>query len=244
MTDTKYLVAHTPEGTPVYTCACGKEWLEWFTKMGVHQGLIKTNWDIWQGGYRGGATAASAGTHDGGGVLDLAQNDEKVILLERQMGAAGWYRDPSTGLSGENHLVLIGCPHHPKADYQVTAYKAGYDGLGDGYKRRDPGPRVSPIRTWSQGVAWAKTQLQEDDVISDKDIQRIAAAIHSQKIGRTGVSFGVLGEKLLKGQITTDAAVSDSTADKIARKVHGVKLGKSQVTIGMVLQKLAGKLGL
>jgi hypothetical protein len=93
-------------------------------------------------------------------------------------------------------------------------------------------------------LAAGGTINQEDDVISDKDIQRIAAAVHSQKIGRTGISFGVLGEKLLKGQITTDAAVSDSTADRIARKVHGVKLGRSEVTIGMVLQKLAGKLGL
>lgn len=181
MSSSVLLVDRTPNGAPVYSCSCGKTWLQFVNALGVKQGIIKTKFDIWQGGYRNNKTAASAGTHNGGGVFDFAQNDSSTLKLMRMGGSACWYRNPATTrLSGENHCVLIGCPHHPSADYQITAYKAGYDGLGDGYKHPDPYWRPSPIPTWSMGVVWMKKELGLGD-FTMADASKILSAIENSR---------------------------------------------------------------
>lgn len=176
-----YTVDHTPGGTPVYSCACGKEWLKYYNLMAIKRGIVKSKIDVMQGGYRNGATAASAGTHNGGGAFDFAQYSDEAIKLAREMGSASWHRYTWQGFSPHHHAILIGCPHHPGADYQVEAYKDGYDGLGNGWKRKDDGARVSPIRTWSQGVAWAKQQLGEGDDLTSKEADAIRAQMRENQ---------------------------------------------------------------
>jgi hypothetical protein len=97
---------------------------------------------IVQGSYNPGKVAASAGTHDLGGVVDLMPWDrEKKIIALRAVGFAEWYRPAIPGLwSAHIHAVLIG---HGRlalsAARQVSAYLARRDGLKGNGPDVDPG---------------------------------------------------------------------------------------------------------
>lgn len=105
---------------------------------------------VLQGSYNKGGVGASAGTHDGGGAVDLApwdwQNKVKVL---RDIGFAAWHRPAIPGLWGEHiHCILIGNKKlSPAAAEQVTQYERGLDGLADHAVDSDP-YRPRPIPVW------------------------------------------------------------------------------------------------
>ena len=99
-----------------------------------------------QGSYNGGKVAASAGTHDRGGVVDLLAWDwENKVRALRAVGFAAWHRPAVRGLWGEHiHAVLIGHERlAPVAARQVDAYRNGRDGLKS--NAADPFPRPAPV---------------------------------------------------------------------------------------------------
>lgn len=95
-----------------------------------------------QGSYNAGGVAASAGTHDGGGVVDLTAHDwQRKVDVLRSIGWAAWYRPERPGVwSPHIHAVLVGHGRLSEgAQDQVEEYLSGYDGLaGSG---RDPHTR-------------------------------------------------------------------------------------------------------
>lgn len=108
---------------------------------------------ITQGSYNAGAVSASAGTHDGGGVIDLRAWDwpNKVRVL-RDVGFAAWYRDPSEGpWPAHIHAVLIGNERlAPSAARQVEAYYAGRNGLANyGPDTFNYRPSPIPVFRWA-----------------------------------------------------------------------------------------------
>lgn len=121
----------------------------------THQALLQAEkrlgyeLSITQGSYNAGGVSASAGTHDGGGVVDLAPFDQaRKVRVLRDLGFAAWYRPRSASWSPHIHAVLIGNRKlSPSAARQVESYKRGRDGLaGDNV---DPnGYRPSPIPTF------------------------------------------------------------------------------------------------
>ena len=125
------------------TTYAGKR-VDWLTRVALEAVAQRLGYDltIVQGSYNAGGVAASAGTHDGGGAVDLAPYDHARKVLElRRAGFAAWYRPAIPGLWGAHvHAVLIGNKRlSAGARAQVAEYLAGYDGLaGDG---RDTGPR-------------------------------------------------------------------------------------------------------
>jgi phage-related protein len=76
--------------------------------------------------------AASAGTHDRGGVIDIVPNAaylQKLIAA----GFAAWMRGPAEGMSPHIHAVLMSHPDlSPAARAQVQSFLAGGNGLGVG----------------------------------------------------------------------------------------------------------------
>lgn len=113
---------------------------------------------------RGGA-AASAGTHTDGAAIDVrvwsltkAQR-RRIVLLARECGfPASWDR----AWPGNEHLHLAAdIPGvWTRASYQVTAVKAGFNGLGSGGRGgRDDGPKPSAWRNTDTGAAWARQKL-------------------------------------------------------------------------------------
>lgn len=89
-----------------------------------------------QGSYNRGGVAASAGTHDGGGVVDISVSNwsattrKNVVQALRKAGFAAWLRTPAQGFSYHIHACAIGDREMAQgAKNQVTAYFNGRDGL-------------------------------------------------------------------------------------------------------------------
>lgn len=131
--------------------------VDWLTRAALVATAERLGYDLTlrQGSYNAGGVAASAGTHDGGGVVDLLPWDSTDKVRElRRTGFAAWYRPPIAGLwPAHIHAVLIGNRKlSPAARAQVAEYLAGFDGLaGDG---RDNGPRdyLSHRFRWRTGA--------------------------------------------------------------------------------------------
>ena len=143
-------------------CTCLAKWLPVYERELLDLGLIKVEIDIYQ---LIGAATASAGTHRSGGAFDLAQYTPEQIRVARQMGAATWHRTPAQGFIDHSHGVLKGCPHaDPSAARQVASLEAGRNGLAS--NGADDGPRnvQIPLRTWSEGIAWAKSRQKRREL--------------------------------------------------------------------------------
>jgi len=104
-----------------------------------------------QGSYSPGADPTSAGTHDGGGALDLdaealttAQRTAAVTAL-RQVGFAAWLRTPAQGdWPLHIHAVAISDTDlSASAQKQVGAYYEGRNGLAN--NAADDGPHVPKV---------------------------------------------------------------------------------------------------
>lgn len=133
----------------------------------------------WQGSYSTGVEA-SAGTHDGGGALDLnvpgGLPPEKIVRHLRNAGFAAWYRTYAQGFDPHIHALDIGNDRlAPLAQSQVTSYLHGGTGLASG------GDDPQPFRpTWEtfypytgrmgfDWVAWRKARRIRDQL---KDLTR------------------------------------------------------------------------
>lgn len=90
---------------------------------------------IIQGSYNAGGVAASAGTHDGGGAVDVwgrgLSDATTVTNVLRRVGFAAWHRTPAQGNWGHHvHAIAIGDSDLSRgARNQVTAYLNGRNGL-------------------------------------------------------------------------------------------------------------------
>lgn len=102
---------------------------------------------ITQGSYSTGV-AASAGTHDGGGVVDFSvrlmtpKKRNKMVDSLKNAGFAAWYRKKTDGFDSNHvHAVAIGCLDlAPLAKAQVRDFDKGLNGL----KSHDADPTYRP----------------------------------------------------------------------------------------------------
>ncbi|MFC4002960.1 peptidoglycan-binding protein [Prauserella oleivorans] len=109
-----------------------------------------------QGSYNPGGDPTSAGTHDGGGAVDIsvtgmdtaARTD--VVRVLREVGFAAWDRTPGQGDWPHHiHAVAISDPDlSSPAQEQTGDYYLGKNGLAN--HAPDDGPKVEPIRTWEE----------------------------------------------------------------------------------------------
>lgn len=114
-----------------------------------------------QGSYND-TVAASAGTHDGGGVIDarttgVGLNEEQTKFLLKQLkkaGFAAWIRDERDGMDPHIHACLLantGSYHKTMAQgakNQCDSYIAGRNGLKNNAKDRNPW-RPDPLVYWN-----------------------------------------------------------------------------------------------
>jgi hypothetical protein len=120
---------------------------------------------ILQGSYHK-TTTASAGTHDGGGAVDLTpyQADRKQHAL-RAVGFAAWHRYPIPGVWPEHvHAIAIGDKQlSPAAAAQVHDYYHHLNGLAD--HAPDPTWHPHPIPIFDF------TKWKRADTLLDSDKQ-------------------------------------------------------------------------
>lgn len=136
--------------------------VDWLTRAALiaAEQMLGRPLQLVQGSYNAGGVGASAGTHDGGGVVDGAESSPAayatVVRVLRRLGFAAWHRVElwrnGVRVWREHwHAVLIGNRRLSAAALvQVAEYLAGYDGLaGNG---RDPGPREFTANRFSWRV--------------------------------------------------------------------------------------------
>jgi peptidoglycan hydrolase-like protein with peptidoglycan-binding domain len=119
------------------------------------QRLLNRTLPLSQGSYNPGGDPTSAGTHDGGGVVDIAVDGmtastrTAVAKVLRQVGFAAWVRNPSQGdWPWHIHAVAISDTDlSTQAQNQVGDYYLGMNGLAN--QGADDGPKVT-IRTWEE----------------------------------------------------------------------------------------------
>lgn len=156
---------------------------------------------VTQGSYNGGGVSASAGTHDGGGAIDIVgvDNWDEVVRALREVGFAAWHRTPDqSDWVHHIHAIAIGDAELSSgARNQVSDYYAGRNGLASG--ARDDGPRLSPIPTWPikfptvfYGVlAW---QFKAKKPKAKFAVKRVQAALKGRGYYNSAVD-GVAGPK-------------------------------------------------
>ena len=133
-----------------------------------------------QGSYANGGVAASAGTHDGGGAIDLmnltpAQYDDLVVVM-RQVGFAAWHRTPAQS-DWPHHVHGIAVQPNGEWDQgvlsdgaasQVVDYYQGRNGLASGAP--DDATRAYVGTTW-------ETYQEENMPLTQADLDNIADAV-------------------------------------------------------------------
>ncbi|MBY8849690.1 peptidoglycan-binding protein [Saccharothrix longispora] len=117
--------------------------------------LLGRTLGITQGSYNPGGVAGSAGTHDGGGALDIsvsgmtAATRTAVAKALRRVGFAAWVRTPAQGDWGYHvHAIAINDPDLSSgAQHQAGDYYLGLNGLAN--RGADDGPPVAKV-TWEE----------------------------------------------------------------------------------------------
>ncbi len=117
--------------------------------------LLGAQLTITQGSYSS-STPASAGTHDGGGALDLSVSGmtttyrTTVVRQLRRVGFAAWLRNPSQG-DWPYHIhaiALADTDQSSGAQHQAGDFYLGLNGLAN--RGTDDGPAVTPKLTWEE----------------------------------------------------------------------------------------------
>lgn len=137
--------------------------VDYLTKVALMaaEAILGYELTITQGSYNNGKVPQSAGTHDGGGVIDLAPFDaaNKIRVL-RRLGFAASHRTPDQGPWVEHvHAVQVGNARlSPAAARQVKAYLEGRNGLAN--NDPDDGPRRH-VKTAAKTTARFEAALRE-----------------------------------------------------------------------------------
>lgn len=118
--------------------------------------VAKTRFSITQGSYSN-SVGASAGTHSGGGAVDLGPAKDSIVGAMRASGFAAWRRTPSEGFTPHIHGIAVGDPTaSPQAKAQVKAFFAGRNGLAnngpDTYVGGLMGSVAGGVKRWTSAV--------------------------------------------------------------------------------------------
>ena len=185
-------------------CRCSVAVLEMaeagFKAAGILPASASIHSRVTKGGYRAGATAASKGSHDRGGVHDvsysLVDTDAKQRIWD-QAGAVGCRRRSweftSTNTPDHGHVIAVGCPHLAEfAADQLAEIRRGGDGMAG--TRAWTGPTPS-FTTWQTRYAAFKAQQEDDMPLTQTDATLVARTVItellSQTLGSSGPSVGV-----------------------------------------------------
>jgi hypothetical protein len=136
-------------------CECQRITLPLIEAEMKAKGIISQNGSItiFQAGYNKGGVTASAGTHDGGGVLDTGNFSDAALAVWRSWGVEMQHRTVAQKFSPHGHGVWKGCPHVSSgAAYQQSEWEAGRNGLVGRGPITGPGPKGSSTPTWQQAV--------------------------------------------------------------------------------------------
>jgi hypothetical protein len=172
-----------------------------------------------QGSYNAGGVSASAGTHDGGGALDVSptEHPDRVVLALRRAGFAAWHRLPSQGPWNEHiHAIAIGDKELSSgAASQVRDYLAGKNGLAG--HANDDGPRLDPIPQWPVKTPAASLGRIQRQFAADKPRKNAAVAkvqeLLNYRLGLAIPTDGIAGPVTRSAYKQWEARIGVDTPD-------------------------------
>ena len=206
---------------------------------------------ITQGAYND-SVAASGGTHDGGGVIDIratnltaAQRVEVVASL-RKIGFAAWLRTPAqSDWPYHVHAVAVGCPDlSGAARAQVTDYKNNRNGLAS--HGPDDGPRNWVTVTWEYRKAHPLPSKDGFTVALANEIlaavNKLQADFDAQQVVTTGRFNQEVNETRdlvasLKALVLAEDVEDDATENGRST-LAGQRWAQTQDTVKVALSKL------
>lgn len=181
------------------------------------QELARTSGRIYinptQGSYSTGVTA-SAGTHAGGGAVDVMHSSWStadygtVEMLARQIGFAAWHRTPAQG-NWSRHVHMLAVQSGGRgdqgvlsasADTQVKAYYDGRNGLANG--ARDTGTRAFV------GVTWEKYLASVEGRFASEGTSTVGSSWHDFSGKPSGTLIVPRGRKVLLDVRTGDPQIA------------------------------------
>ncbi|MGH3879554.1 MAG: peptidoglycan-binding protein [Actinophytocola sp.] len=120
-------------------------------------GMFSWNLTLTQGSYNPGGDPDSAGTHDGGGVVDISVSSLsttqrwQTIRALRTVGFAAWLRTPGDGFAYHIHANGISDPDMSRpARNQVHDYYFGRNGLANHAPDNTPEQYRVPLTWWEK----------------------------------------------------------------------------------------------
>lgn len=164
---------------------------------------------VTQGSYQGAAgDPDSAGTHARGGTFDgstkalTREQKRRMVWALRMAGFAAWLRTPDQGDWVEHvHAVLVDHPDlAPSAARQVTAYRAGRNGLKNGAP--DDGPRLDPIPVY----VWEDDDMSKITDQLDRIETKLDGLVKAEK------ARAVINHERAKREVADDAAKGEQLA--------------------------------
>ena len=142
-------------------------------KIGGHEFVVT------QGSYQS-TVAASAGTHDGGGAVDLRWCGHLACIRAlRVAGFAAWHRTPRQGPWPDHvHAIVVGHPAlSASAASQVVAYRRGRNGLvSNGVDDGPSVPIAPPIFPWPPVPKTLPARIQRTVEAVTREVARVKAA--------------------------------------------------------------------
>lgn len=184
-----------------------------------------TDFYVVQGSYNAGGVVQSAGTHDGGGAVDLSEygwSDEftKLVVLEGRR--CGWMAYHRPTLPGQwNEHIHAGALGDPEASYGLQQQFAEYRNGGDGLSGNSPdtGPRVRihiypnvPLKSLNLLVAWRQFRIK--DPKPRMTVKRIQWVLN-EKLGTNLVCDGVAGPKTREAYAAWEKKINSPKAEGV-----------------------------
>ena len=200
-------------------CRCSVAVLEMaeagFKAAGILPQSASIHSRVTQGGYRAGATAASRGSHDRGGVVDtwysLVDSDADQRIWD-QAGAVACRRRSweftSTETPDHGHVIAVGCPHLAEfAADQLAEIRRGGDGMAGSRAWTGPTPSFT---TWQ--TRYAAFKAQQEDQMTPEQEARILARIDAVNPWKAtfGAADDTAGSRLSRILVAAEAAASNT----------------------------------
>lgn len=120
--------------------------------LNTAQAIYGKSISLSQGSYNAGGVSASAGTHDGGGVVDIPDTSTALLIALKKAGFAAWIRTPNEGFAYHIHACAIGDREMASsAKNQITSFFNGRNALVSNARDSHP-DRYYPAWTKKYGA--------------------------------------------------------------------------------------------
>jgi len=205
-----------------------------------------TDYFVVQGSYNAGGVSQSAGTHDGGGALDLSvfglgdlPQKKWHVKQGRLAGFAAYYRPTIPGLWNEHiHAIALADPEMSSgAASQCVEYRAGGDALKG--SAPDPDPRVHPIKVYPNvrlkriSYLGVSQQFKSKKPKAKVGVARVQWVLN-EKLGLHLECDGVAGPKTVQAFKTWEKKMGAKRVDGIPGKRSLKELGKGRFVVSTV----------